>query len=396
MTDRLYYTDSYLREFDAAVVDRADDGRRVYLDRSAFYPTSGGQPFDTGLLGGIPVTEVVDEDDRIAHVLARPLEPGAVTGTIDWARRFDHMQQHTGQHLLSAVFAGLTGHATTSVHFGPESSTLDLDTGSLEPAQVGAVEERANEVVTANRPVRVEFVSADAATGLRKSSDREGVLRIVIIEGLDRSACGGTHLAATGEIGPILIRKLERVKKTVRVEFLCGARAVRRARADHDLLARIAAPYSAAPADLPGLLDAQRQELREMRAANRELAGEVDARHGRELYDAAAPGADGVRRIIVRREGGTTIERLRGLAQSVTSLPQAVFVGTISAPATILLATSPDSGVDAGPVLREVLAKVGGRGGGNPRLAQGSVPPESLDEAVAALSATAPPSAREP
>src|SRR5579884_3002652 len=157
MTHRLYYTDAYLREFSAAVVDRNEDGTRVYLAETAFYPTSGGQPHDLGTLGGVPVVDVVDEDDRVAHVLASPLASGGapVPGKIDWRRRYDHMQQHTGQHLLSAVFEDLFGFRTVSVHFGPDDSTLDLDAELVTRAQLLAAEARANEVVSEARPVRV-------------------------------------------------------------------------------------------------------------------------------------------------------------------------------------------------------------------------------------------------
>ena len=171
MTLRLYYTDSYLRDFDAAVVDRAEGGRRVYLDRTAFYPTSGGQPHDTGTLGDATVVDVVDEGDRIAHVLADRLDAAAVHGAVDWPRRFDHMQQHTGQHLLSAVLHELCGHATIAVHFGRESSTLDLDAPALEHARLVEVEARANEIVTENRPVEVSF---EEAVGGRRSPEGLG------------------------------------------------------------------------------------------------------------------------------------------------------------------------------------------------------------------------------
>ena len=166
MTERLYYTDAYLRDFDARVVDRANDDRTVYLDRTAFYPTSGGQPFDTGTLAGIPVTDVIDEGDRIAHVLAAPVPAtDSVHGAIDWARRFDHMQQHTGQHLLSAIFADRFKLETVSVHFGAESSTLDLDTESLAQKTLLAVEQLANAAITDPHAVTVSFESAATATG---------------------------------------------------------------------------------------------------------------------------------------------------------------------------------------------------------------------------------------
>src|SRR5262249_43726531 len=157
------------------VVERSDDGIRVYLDETAFYPTSGGQPHDLGILGGVAVIDVVDEDDRIAHVLAAPIGAGTseprLVGRIDWARRYDHMQQHTGQHLLSAVFEYLFGAKTVSVHFGPESSTLDLDVDSLTREQLVAAETRANELVGEARPVVVTFEDAASAGGLRKASE---------------------------------------------------------------------------------------------------------------------------------------------------------------------------------------------------------------------------------
>ena len=384
MTERLYYQDAYLAAFQATVLERADDGRRLYLDRTAFYPTSGGQPHDTGRLGGVEVVDVVDEGERIAHLVAAPVPAGTIRGEVDWARRFDLMQQHTGQHLLSAVLEDLHGFHTVSVHFGQDASTLDLDTPAITPEQVAAAETRANLVVTENRPVSIGFEDAAAAAGLRKPSDRAGPLRIVTILELDRSACGGTHVRATGEIGPILIRKVERVRKAVRLEFLCGMRAVRRARADQELLARLAAQYSAAQDELPALVEAQRGELKDAVAGRREAEAQLDRYRAAELYAGAAPDAAGLRRIVVREEGG--IDRLRGLAQAVAALPRAVFVGVAASPPGLLVAASEDSGRDAGAMLRGALAPAGGRGGGTPRLAQGTVGAEALERVVEAVS----------
>ena len=212
MTTRLYYTDTYLRTFNATIVERADDGRRLYLDRSAFYPTSGGQPHDLGTLGGVDVIDVVDEEERVAHVLAAPYTgPDAVHGAIDWPRRWDFVQQHTGQHLLSGIFEELFDWPTVSVHFGDVLSTLEIRTPGVSPAQLRRVEEHANALVAENRPVTVTFEDAAAvAARLRRPSMRTGTLRIVTIEGHDTSACGGTHVRATGEIGAILLRRVRR------------------------------------------------------------------------------------------------------------------------------------------------------------------------------------------
>jgi alanyl-tRNA synthetase len=381
VTQRLYYTDSYVRDFEAAVVDLADDGRRAYLDRTAFYPTSGGQPFDTGRLNDIQITDVVDEGERIAHLLAQPIADTKVVGQLDWARRFDHMQQHTGQHLLSAVLSDLYGYATLGVHFGRESSTVDLDGPSLAPDQIGRVEELCDEIVGENRPVEVSFEEAERVTDLRRASERTGRLRIVTIRNLDRSACGGTHVRATGEIGPILIGKVERVRKGTRVEFRCGARSIRRARADHALLSRLAGEFSASPEELPGLISTMRGEVKEANAARRDLETQLDTYRARELYLAAVPDATGIRRVVIREERGS-LEGLRRVAQAFASMPLAIFVGTTRTPSALVLAASADSGVDAAGVLKGLLASVGGRGGGTAILAQGTVPGTTELEAV--------------
>ena len=228
MTERLYYTDARLTEFTARVVEIAGD--RVYLDRTAFYPTSGGQLFDTGMLGDARVVDVVDEKERIAHVLEKPARFAAndeLKARVDWTRRFDHMQQHTGQHLLSAVFDELFGHKTVSVHFGDESSTLDLDAASLSKERALKAERRANEIVFENRAISVTFEDAASATGLRKAVDRTGDLRIVEIAGIDRSGCGGTHVRRTGDIGIFKIMVEQSAAAGVRrIEAITGDAAL--------------------------------------------------------------------------------------------------------------------------------------------------------------------------
>ncbi|MDQ2950612.1 MAG: DHHA1 domain-containing protein [Acidobacteriota bacterium] len=356
MTDRLYYRDSYLTEFQARVVDTSADRKTIYLDRTAFYPMSGGQPFDLGKLGGIPVTEVSDEDHRVAHVLGAPLLETEVTGEIDWRRRFDHMQQHTGQHLLSAVFVELMNAPTVSFHLGADSATIDLQIPSLEPRQVQLVELRANEIVFANRPVQISFQEQTEALDLRKPSEREGLLRVVSIEGLDRSACGGTHVRATGEIGPILIRKLERVRGNVRLEFVCGLRAIKRARADYEALA------------------AMTEKFHETDKARGRLSVALAGAKGRELYTQTATNSDGVRKLL--RRVPTISEDLRIEAQNFCSGEKAVMLLLAEDPPAMLLAASKDTGLNAGAWLKEA----GAHGGGNATMAQGSLPSkEALD-----------------
>jgi alanyl-tRNA synthetase len=382
MTERLYYRDAYRASFAAEVVDRNTDGTRVYLKETAFYPTSGGQPHDVGTLGNTTVVDVIDEGDRIVHVLTAPLVSagGPIAAAIDWDRRFDHMQQHTGQHLLSAVFEDLFGAKTVSVHFGPDYSTLDLDAESLSRAQLVAAEARANALVGDARPVAVTFEDAATATGLRKASDREGTLRIVNIDGVDRSACGGTHVRSTAEIGAVLVRSVEKIRKSVRVEFLCGARAIRRARRDYESLAQIATALSASLDDAPPLVAAQAERVKEGDNARKRLEKELAAFHARQRYDAAVPDMRGVRTVLIR--DAASMDELRTIAQAAFSLPLVVIVGALADPPSVLLASSEDSGVDAGKLLKEQLAALGGRGGGSPRLAQGSVPDAAAVDAL--------------
>jgi alanyl-tRNA synthetase len=259
------------------------------------------------------------------------------------------------------------------VHFGKQSSTVDVDGGPLSRDQITLVEDRANEVITSNRSVQVSFEDAREALGLRKPTDRKGTIRIISIEGLDRSACGGTHVRSTGEIGAILLRRTERLKRGVRVEFLCGSRAVRGARTDYELLGGLAAEFSASPQELPRLVAAQREQLREVGAARRELEETVQAYRARELYGAVPPDASGIRRAILRQPDGS-LNELRGLAQAYAALPGAVFVAMLEQPPSILLAASPDSGINAGAVLKGLLDASGGRGGGSATLAQGTLP----------------------
>lgn len=383
MSERLYYHDSYLIEFRARVIDASPDRQRVYLDRTAFYPASGGQPFDTGLLGGVEVLEVVDEESRIAHVLKAPLAAEEASGSIDWQRRFDHMQQHTGQHLLSAVLIELFQAPTVSFHLGAEASTIDI-ARPLELEQIREAERRANQIVFENRPVRVSFEDSAGTQDLRKPTARQGEIRIITIQDLDRSACGGTHVRATGEIGSILLRKLDRVRGNQRIEFVCGMRAVACARADYDALSAISRAYSAQLYETPALVAAQLEKLQESEKARTRLATELAQARGRELYAATAPEADGLRKVV--RRAPSLSDELRAEAQSFTAGGKAVFVAVGEAPPALLLACSPDSGRHAGELLKAAVSKAGGRGGGSAGIAQGSLPSrEALQQALDSL-----------
>jgi alanyl-tRNA synthetase len=361
-----------LTEFSAHVIDTEDSGKRVYLDQTAFYPTSGGQPHDSGMLAGKEIVDIVDEDDRVCHVLAEPFDMSQVNGCIDWGRRYDHMQQHTGQHLLSAVLLVLFGYETVSFHMGEEVSSIELAVKDLTDAQIDEAEKLANERIREARPVTIHFEEATSELGLRKASKRSGTLRVIDIQGVDRSACGGTHVRSTAEIGMLQIRKLERVRGNVRLEFVCGTRALGRTKQDFRILQELARQAATTIDRLPEHAAGLRIRLADSEKANEKLTAELARREGSELYQSTIPGLDGLRRTLVQV---TTLDTAtRAKAQAFVAGTRAVFAAVGCEPASVLIASSPDSGVNAGAVMKRILSAAGGRGGGSNVLAQGSVP----------------------
>lgn len=376
MTDRLYYTAQRLAEFSAGVVAIENDGYHVILDQTAFYPTSGGQPHDVGSLDAVAVTDVIDSDDRVIHVCDRPFTSpvgSIVRGVVDWDRRFDHMQQHSGQHLLSALLADAYGWPTVSVHFGDVSSTVDVVASDISPAHMETIERQVNLQIVAPHAITVAFVDATTATGLRKPSDRNGELRVVTIEGLDRSACGGTHVSTTGEIGMMLLRRAERTKGNVRLEFICGLRAVAVARRDAQLLNTTARLLTAAPADLPDLIASQQQRASELERERKGLLSALATHEARAIWSSCTENERGVRFVQVPPVLGP-IKEAELLVQAVLALGPSVVLAYSPSTGGVMLGASDGSGVNAGITLKALLAQVGGRGGGSPRLAQGTVP----------------------
>ena len=405
MTDRLYYTDSFLYEFEGTVLETisVDSRPALILDRTAFYPTSGGQVFDTGWIGPLGaseggklrVTEVSETDGgTILHFLEKPAELTAgarLRGSIDIDRRRDHMQQHSGQHILSAAFVRLFEMPTVSFHMGGDACSIDLDTKALTAAQVEAAEALANEIVTQDRPVQIRFVSQEEARGLglRKlpPAEREK-LRLIDIKDFDLTACGGTHVSATGQIGSILLRKKEKVRQGWRVEFVCGKRAVVTARRDYSTLTDAAALFSCHIWDLPEQVRKSQEELRISRKSREQILAEfADLLAERMIADTDEKNG---RKIIVRtfRDGDQTLIKL--LAQKLTrqsSNAVALLAATSGQPA-LVFAQSIGQSFDMGALMKEALASLGGRGGGSKDMAQGGpLQIEKLEATLADLAA---------
>jgi len=391
MTNRLYYPTSDLHEFDSVVHEvlspSAEDPRPgVILRESVFYPTSGGQVHDTGWLSAgandrIRVTEVAEaEDGRVVHYLEAPtkLVPGeAVRGIIDRERRRDHMQQHSGQHVLSAALIELYQIPTVSFHMGDDYCSIDLTTPSLTSEQVAGAEKRANQIIFENRPVTIRFVSRAQAEklGLRKLPPAErDELRLIEIADFDLSACGGTHVNATGQIGSILVRKTEAVRQGTRVEFVCGGRAVRAARRDYTALSESAKLFSTQLWDVPTQLHKTFDDAKLLRKQRDEALEQLaEAMAFAALKDQAdTPGP----RVVVRSFADRDISFVKLFAQRITrsGVPAVALVGSTTESPGLVFAQSPGGTADMGALLKQVLSTVGGRGGGSRDFAQGGVP----------------------
>jgi len=399
MTDRLYYQDSFTHEFQANVqsCEAAGDLWHVALDRTAFYPTSGGQPHDLGTLNGIAVRDVVEnEAGDVIHVTEQPIPAGPVAATVDWPRRFDHMQQHTAQHILSAAFIETAKFETVSFHLGREVSTIDLAAPALVPRHLQEAERRANEIIFEDRPVHIRYGTAAEfqAQGIRKTVDREGILRAIDIENFDRQPCGGTHVARTGQIGMLLLRKIEKQKQARRVEFVAGYRALAAARSDRELLAQAAERIGCG---MPEVADVMAKTLEERRASQRQIekqSGQLAGFEAQRLYQsalgssaAAGTEEDAEPLVIAHIFDDADATYLRLVASALTKLENVVAVLGSRANGAIVMASAANAGVDVSEVFRQTVSARGGKGGGSKSQAQGSVPNAALLDVILATAA---------
>ena len=393
-TERLYYSDSHLIEFDARVVDvtdRVSGWAAVVLDRTAFYPTGGGQPSDTGTLDGARVMECIDDGDKgVLHVVqgTAPQRGAMVHGRVDWSRRLDHMQQHTGQHILSQAFINLFNAPTRSFRVLESSCEIDVELSNPATELIERAVELANNVIWEDRTITIRNVTSDEAAELplRKEPAREGDLRLIEIEGFDLTPCGGTHAYRTGEVGMIAVRSWERAKGLTRIEFVAGVRALADYRKANKSARDVAALFSTGRDDAPSvaaqMLEEQKELNRRIRALE-EIAAEVEAQ---KLLATAADG------LINKIFDGRDAEWLKRVAQALVgnSHTVALLASRDKDTARVVFARSADADGDMSALMREACTLLDGRGGGRPDMAQGGgkrvdLVEEALTQAMKAL-----------
>ena len=394
MTERLYYSDAYLRTFEAHVVDRFDVNGRpaVILDRTAFYPEGGGQPADRGTLNQAEVVDVQtrEADDEVLHILSAPLGEVEVTGQVEPARRFDLMQQHTGQHILSQAFIHTADAETVSFHLNPDPNdgalTIDLNTAALTPAQIDQAEDFANSIVYENRPVIARFVSHEElpALPLRKPPKVDKAIRIVEIQGFDWSACGGTHVARTGEVGMIKMMKVEKRGGESRIEFRCGQRALIDYRRKHQLISQVASDLTIGFWELDQTIVRMQADAKAARKQLVEAEARLQQYEARELLNSVERRSDFG--LIAQTWLNRDAAYLKRMANLLVAQPKTVtLLGATGQSLALVFARSKDLSIDLATLLKAAAARLGSKGGGSPDFAQAGGPAVSEEQLAETL-----------
>lgn len=399
-THRLYYDDSYLQSFDARVLScnpaapfQSASGMipawEAILDQTAFYPTSGGQPNDLGCLGDTAVLEVRDDGDDVLHIVAKELGPGLVHGSIQWERRFDHMQQHTGQHLLSAMFQERFGLYTVSFHLGSDLCTIDLRGPEPSAEILEGAQRAANSVIFEDRPVSVRYGTADQLSeiGVRKQVDRKGLLRAIEIESADLQPCGGTHVKSTGQIGMILVRRMAKIRQDWRVEFACGSRAERLATSDFRTVRGISESLSCAPDEL-FISVAKTIAERDTNFKNlRETSQLLAVARAQWMVSAAAQGPHGTH-LIAQALNVTQAELLLPLANELAKHDSVIALLVVEDSGQLIFAQHRSAGKDMQALLKLVSATFPIKGGGTKDFVRAKLNNPSDSVAALALAKT--------
>ena len=393
MSKRLYYEEPYLQEFKGKILEKIkiDDKPALILDNTCFYPTSGGQPNDLGYIQSVPIVDVIEDNERIIHILKEGIEEecgDTVIGTIDWERRFDHMQQHSGQHILSAAFEKLWNAETVSFHLGDEVCTLDIMKDDITPEEVKRGEVLANNVVLENKPIKTYFVNKEEVNklNLRKIPPQKGDIRIVEIKDFDICACCGTHCGTTGEVGLIKILRWEKRGAKIRLDFICGKRSLKDYYWKNELIKNISNKLTIKDTELGETVERMLEERKETRKELREIKEKLQEYEAKKLIDETSIRDNGIK-IINKVFEEKKFQEVRGLVQKIINLDDSVVVlaGIKSKEegVKILFACSRALNYDMNKLIREAGKFIEGRGGGAPNFAQaGGKRVEGIQEAL--------------
>jgi alanyl-tRNA synthetase len=395
LSKRLYYEESYLQEFKGKILEKVeiDDKPALILDNTCFYPTSGGQPNDLGYIQGVPIVNVIEGGEKIIHLLKEDIEEecgDTVMGKINWERRFDHMQQHSGQHILSAAFEKLWNADTVSFNLGDEICTLDIMKDSITSEEVKKAEILSNNIVLENKPIKAYFVDQDRANelNLRKTPPQKGDIRIVEIMDFDICACCGTHCGTTGEVGLIKILKWEKRGVKIRLDFICGERSLKDYYWKNELIKNISNKLTIKDSELGEAVVRMLEERKETRKELREVKEKLQEYEAKRLIDEASIRDNGIR-IIDKVFEENNFQEVRGLVQKIINLDDSVVVlaGVKNKGegegVKILFACSKVLKYDMNELIREAGEFIEGRGGGAPNFAQaGGKKTEGIEDAL--------------
>jgi alanyl-tRNA synthetase len=386
MTERLYFDDPYRTDFEAKVLKRIEIDNRpaLILDQTCFYPTAGGQECDRGVLNEVPVIDVIDHQATIVHVLKQEIVDDRIRGRIDWNRRFDFMQQHSGQHVLSQSFFRELKANTISSHLGEDMSTLEIARETLSVEEAHRVEDVANKILYENRAIKTYFVQEDevGSIPLRRPPKKEGLLRIVEVEGFDHMGCGGTHCHRTGEIGLIKTGRWEKIRGHVRIQFLCGARALKECQWKNEAIEALSDMYSAKASDVFELVTKQMEECKSLRYEKNDLMKRVLDYEAKDLLAKAEP--VGGMHVIQNVFDNRATEEMKTLALKIVGTsPAVVLFGTRGEKGQLVFCCSEGCPSKMNELMRKACDLIGGHGGGSPQLAFGGGPQvDKVEEAV--------------
>jgi len=369
-TKRIYFEDPYQVEFESKIIARVKHNNRpaLILEQTCFYPESGGQPADKGTLNGVELIDVIEDEGRILHIIDQEVVETKVKGKVDWKTRFDYMQQHAGQHILSQSFWGLMQGKTMSFHLGQDVSTLEIDIQKISDMELEKVEEEANKVIFQNRNIKTYFVDEDkiGKVPLRRPPKKSGLIRVVEVSDYDFSACGGTHPSRTGEIGLIKILKWGKLRNNLCFEFVCGSRALKDYTLKNRILLQAASRFSVREEEVLSAVEKLFADLKNGKKQTKKVLLKLSELEARDIRQNTEGG------VIKKVYSGRSRDDIRHIALNIIHNPGYIVLFGLKAArkANLILARSEDVDFDMRELIPAASQLINGKGGGRPSLVE--------------------------